>query len=39
VTSGLTEGSRTIVSDQDKFHAGEAVRQRMVNLLPPPKEP
>ena len=39
VTSGLTEGSRVIVSDQDKFHPGEAVRQRMVNLLPPPKEP
>jgi multidrug efflux pump subunit AcrA (membrane-fusion protein) len=39
VTSGLTEGSRVIVSDQDKFHPGEAVRQRMVNLPPPPKEP
>jgi RND family efflux transporter MFP subunit len=39
VTSGLTEGSRVIVSDQDKFHPGEAVRQRMVNSPPPPKEP
>src|SRR5215475_8258195 len=39
VTSGLTEGSHVIVSDQDKFHAGEAVRQRMINLPPPPKEP
>jgi RND family efflux transporter MFP subunit len=39
VTSGLTEGSRVIVSDQDKFHPGEAVRQRMVNSPLPPKEP
>jgi hypothetical protein len=38
VTSGLTEGNHVIVSDQDKFRPGEAVRQRMVNLLPPPKE-
>ena len=39
VTTGLTEGSRVIVSDQDKFHPGQAVRQRMVNSPPPPKEP
>jgi RND family efflux transporter MFP subunit len=39
VTSGLTEGSHVIASDQDKFHAGEAVRQRMINSTPPPKEP
>ena len=39
VTSGLTEGSHVIVSDQDKFHAGEAVRQRMINSPPAPKEP
>ena len=38
VTSGLTEGSHVIVSDQDKFHAGEAVRQRMVSSPRPPKE-
>jgi hypothetical protein len=38
VTSGLTEGSHVIVSDQDKFRPGEAVRQRMIDL-PPPKEP
>jgi RND family efflux transporter MFP subunit len=38
VTSGLTEGSRVIVSDQDKFRPGEAVRQRMVNSPRPPKE-
>jgi hypothetical protein len=38
VTSGLTEGSRVIVSDQDKFRPGEAIRQRMVNSPPPPKE-
>ncbi len=39
VTSGLTEGSHVIVSDQDKFRPGEAVRQRVVNSPPPPKEP
>jgi RND family efflux transporter MFP subunit len=39
VTSGLTDGSHVIVSDQDKFHAGEAVRQRMINSPPPQKEP
>jgi RND family efflux transporter MFP subunit len=38
VTSGLTEGSHVIVSDQDKFHSGQAVRQRMVNPPPQPKE-
>jgi len=38
VTSGLTEGSHVIVSDQDKFHPGEAVRQRMINPPPQPKE-
>src|SRR6266436_9950925 len=35
-TSGLTEGSHVIVSDQDKFRPGEAVRQRMVSVPPPP---
>ena len=38
VTSGLSEGNRVIVSDQDKFRPGEAVRQRMIKPLPPPKE-
>jgi RND family efflux transporter MFP subunit len=38
VTSGLTEGSHVIVSDQDKFRPGEAVRQRVINSPPPPKE-
>ena len=38
VTSGLTDGSRVIVSDQDKFRPGEAVRQRKVNSPPPPNE-
>jgi len=37
VTSGLGEGNHVIVSDQDKFRPGEAVRQRMVDS-PPPKE-
>src|SRR5437763_1521527 len=39
VTNGLEEGSRVIVSDQDKFHPGETVRQRMINSPPPPKAP
>src|SRR6184192_2281083 len=39
VTSGLEEGSHVIVSDQDKFHPGETVRQRMINSTPPPKAP
>src|SRR5437899_5161612 len=39
VTNGLDEGSRVIVSDQDKFHSGETVRQRMVSSPPPPKAP
>jgi len=28
-----------IVSDQDKFHPGEPVRQRTVSLAPPPTKP
>jgi RND family efflux transporter MFP subunit len=38
-TSGLEEGSHVIVSDQDKFHAGEAVRQRIISSPPPPQAP
>jgi len=37
--SGLAEGNHVVVSDQDKLHPGEPVRQRMVNSPPPPKEP
>jgi RND family efflux transporter MFP subunit len=37
--SGLEEGDRVIVSDQDKFHSGQPVRQRMINAPPPPKAP
>src|SRR6266481_4391993 len=39
VTNGLDEGSHVIVSDQDKFHSGETVRQRMVSVPPPPPAP
>jgi RND family efflux transporter MFP subunit len=39
VTSGLEQGNRVIVSDQDKFRPGEAVRQRMIKSPPPPKAP
>jgi RND family efflux transporter MFP subunit len=34
--SGLADGDRVIVSDQDKFHSGQPVRQRMINAPPPP---
>jgi len=37
--SGLAEGNHVVVSDQDKLHPGELVRQRMVSAPPPPKEP
>jgi len=37
--SGLTDGDHVIVSDQDKFHSGQPVRQRMINAPPPPKAP
>src|SRR5438046_681566 len=37
VTSCLGEGNHVIVSDQDKFHAGETVRQRIISSPPPPK--
>src|SRR6266705_7134211 len=39
VTSGLQEGSHVIVSDQDKFRPGEALRQRKVSSPPPPQAP
>ena len=39
VISGLEEGSHVIVSEQDKFRPGEAVRQRKVSPPPPPKAP
>jgi RND family efflux transporter MFP subunit len=39
VTSGLAEDNHVIVSDQDKFRPGEAVRQRMVSSPPLPQAP
>jgi len=36
---GLTEGDHVIVADQDKFRAGQPVRQRSVSLPPPPTVP
>jgi RND family efflux transporter MFP subunit len=39
VLNGLAEGDRVIVSDQDKFHSGQPVRQRTINPPPPPKAP
>ena len=39
VLSGLAEGDGLIVSDQDKFHSGQPVRQRMINAPPAPKAP
>jgi RND family efflux transporter MFP subunit len=37
--NGLAEGDHVIVSDQDKFHSGQPVRQRMVNSPPSPTAP
>jgi len=37
--NGLADGDHVIVSDQDKFHSGQPVRQRMVSSPPPPKAP
>jgi RND family efflux transporter MFP subunit len=37
--SGLADGDRVIVADQDKFHSGQPVRQRMINAPAPPKAP
>ncbi len=37
--SGLAEGDRVIIADQDKFRAGEPVRQRVVKLPAPPAAP
>jgi RND family efflux transporter MFP subunit len=37
--SGLADGDHVIVSDQDKFHSGQPVRQRAINAPPPPKAP
>jgi RND family efflux transporter MFP subunit len=37
--SGLTEGDHVVLSDQDKLHPGEPVRQRMVRPPQAPKEP
>jgi hypothetical protein len=37
--NGLADGDHVIVADQDKFHSGQPVRQRMINAPPPPKAP
>jgi RND family efflux transporter MFP subunit len=37
VLSGLNEGDRLVVSDQDKLRPGEFVRQRVVKGVSPPK--
>jgi hypothetical protein len=37
--SGLADSDHIIVSDQDKFHSGQPVRQRTINAPPPPKAP
>jgi multidrug efflux pump subunit AcrA (membrane-fusion protein) len=37
--TGVTEGDHVVLSDQDKFHPGEPVRQRMVSMPRAPKEP
>ena len=37
--TGVTEGDHVVLSDQDKLHPGEPVRQRMVSMPRAPKEP
>src|SRR5215470_9513946 len=37
--NGLSESDHVIISDQDKFHSGQPVRQRTINAPPPPKAP
>jgi RND family efflux transporter MFP subunit len=37
--SGLADGDRVIVSDQDKFHSGQPARQRTISAPSPPKAP
>src|SRR5881396_3515492 len=36
---GLEQGEHVIVTDQDKFRPGKAVRERKINLPSPPKTP
>src|SRR5881394_2190697 len=38
-TTGVAEGDHVVLSDQDKLHPGEAVRQRMVSTPRAPREP
>src|SRR5205823_13859869 len=37
--TGVTEGDHVVLSDQDKLHPGEPVRQRMVSTPRAPREP
>ena len=37
--SGIAEGDRVVISDQDKLSPGRAARQRVVTLAPPPAQP
>ena len=34
IISGLSEGERAVLSDQDKLHPGRLVRQRVAKLAP-----
>jgi multidrug efflux pump subunit AcrA (membrane-fusion protein) len=36
VVSGLSKGDRVVVEDQDRFHSGQPVRQRVVKTPNPP---
>src|SRR5205823_1920879 len=36
--TGVIEGAHVVLSDKDKLHPGQPVRQRMVSAPPPPKE-
>jgi hypothetical protein len=35
IISGLSEGERAVLSDQDKLRPGKLVRQRVAKIAPP----
>lgn len=38
IISGLSEGDRAVLSDQDKLRPGKLARQRVAKMLPPPDQ-
>jgi hypothetical protein len=39
ILSGLAEGDRAVLSDQDKLRPGRLVRQRVAKVAPPADQP